>query len=172
MTRPKVKIKELEWYADFSSIMHQIPLEEGEELMTPEECYEIELKWQKKEGRNYDGPLRYIYPCIDTGLPKKEGVMFCYRLRADKKNEYWKSYECYCYQIGQWWKFKGTIDTLNSDFYVPQFISEYDYDNLKINSHRILNEKAKNDVYHHRHQKELRKLGRDMSVWRYKILKD
>jgi hypothetical protein len=167
----KLKVKELDWYADFSSIMHQIPIEEDEEPLTPEECYDYELLAYAKEGRDYDGPLRYIERCDDPGFPKREGLLFCIRLRS-KKNEYWKKYQCWCYQLGSWWRFKKPMDTVNSYFYVPQFISEYDYDNIKIPNRRILNDKAKNDIDHHRHQKELRQISRSTAKWRLQVLKD
>lgn len=167
----KLKVKELDWYADFSSIMHQIPIEEDETPLTPEECYKFELEAYNRKGRDYDGPFRYIERCDDPGFPKREGLLFCIRLRS-KKNEYWKKYQCWCYQLGCWWRFKEPMDTVNSDFYVPQLISEYDYDNIKIPNRRILNDKAKNDIDHHRHQKELRNIRRSMAKWTHKTLKD
>lgn len=166
----KFKVCELWWGVDFSSIIHQIPKEEYEPLIAPEEVYKLELKFQKKD-KHYDGPLRYIRECEDPGFPVRTGIQYCVRVPS-KKNEYWKKYKCYCYQIGRWWEFIDEMDTINSDFYVPQFISEYDYDNIKLKNTRILNEKAKNDFYHHRHQKELRKIGRDMAKWRLQINKD
>jgi hypothetical protein len=153
----KFKVIELDWYAQFKQFIKI----EGEEDFTEQEYHDFELEEYKKGEWDYDGPFRYIKECEDMPWPAREGVKYCVRLHEKPSCSYYRAYQCYCYQLGRWWKFKE-VQFMFTEIHVPQFMSLYDYSKVKC-PFRFLNKQAQIDRTYHLRQQELIKIGRDVS---------
>lgn len=168
----KFKVIELNWAYSFSP---KFQFEE-EEDWTPEDYYEFELEEYEKSLKNtpkdiydyYNGPLQYIEECENPGFPPRENVMYCVRLSGKPSCRYWKPYQCYCYQVGRWWKCKE-ISYLFTEVHIPR-MSEWEYNNIKC-PFGYLSKTAQIDYYFHWHSQELRKIRQDSSLYTHKCLK-
>lgn len=153
----KFKVLELDWYAKFEQHFRF----EDETELTPQEYHDFELEEYLEGKWDYDGPFRYIEPCTDLPWPAREGVKYCIRLKAKTIDGYYKPYQCYCYQLGRWWKFKE-VQHMFTEVHVPQFMSLYDYGKIKC-PYRFLNKRAQIDRTYHLREQELRNIGRSVA---------
>lgn len=169
----KFKVIKLSWAYSFKPFFKFDEVEGW----TPEDYYQDELKAYKKSLKNkpkniydhYDGPLKYIEECEDPGFPPRENVQYCVRLQGTPSCTYWKPYQCYCYQVGKWWKFKD-ISHLFTEVHVPR-MSEYSYNKLHC-PFKYLAKQYQVDFYFHRHSQELRQVGREAQLFTRSCLKD
>jgi hypothetical protein len=152
----KFKVIELDWYGQFNSwcsFLHPSQLSE-------QEIHDKELVKYNKEGMDYDGPFRYIEPCDDPGFPPREKLKYCVRLPDKPKDIFYRAYQCYCFQLGKWWKFKG-VEYMFTEIHIPQLMSWYDYGKLKC-PWRFLSEEAKKDRYYYNRIRELDNISRSI----------
>lgn len=162
----KVKVIEQDWYTQFKQWFKL----EGEPDLTPQEYYGWDLTEYHKKDWNYDGPLRYIEQCEDMPWPAREGIKYCVRLNLKPSCGYYRAYQCYCYQLGKWWKYKE-VQYMFTEIHIPQYMSHYD--STKINCpYRFLNTKAQLDRTFHQREEELRQIGRSVRKSMIPILKD
>ena len=148
---------ELDWYVQFKPFFKI----EDEPDFTEQETHDWELEQYKKEGRNYDGPFRYIESCHDMPWPTREGIKYCVRLNEKPSCGYYRAYQCYCWQLGKWWKFKE-VQYMFTEIHVPQYMSHYDWEKLRC-PFRFLNKKAQLDSTYYLRAYELRDIGRSVS---------
>lgn len=161
--KPKFKVIELDWYCSFTKYLH------GHDL-TDQQAYELCLELFLNEKNDfYDGPFRYIEECNDPGFPPRSGVKYCVRTSKKCIDGHYKPYECYCYQVGRWWKYKEE-QQLFTDVYVPQIMSHYDYSNYN-SSLKFLSKDAYNDWIFHQRKHELRAIRRNARQFTAKYLK-
>lgn len=157
-TRPRFKVIELDWYCNFQKSISFRLYQDATEQQAYEICKE-EYEDENKV-RFYDGPFRYIEECEDPGFPPRYNLKYCIRTNKKCISEHYKPYECYCYQVGRWWKYKEH-QSLFTEIYVPQMMSHYEYLKIKV-PRKFLSADAYNDwVFHNRHQ-ELRAAGRNI----------
>jgi hypothetical protein len=148
--RMKFKVVEQDWYTQFN---HPFNLATGGIPFTPQENHDWELEQYKKEGRKYDGPFRYIEECEDMPFPPREGLKYCVRLNEKPTDRYYRHYQCYCWQLGKWWKYK-TVEHIFTELYIPQIMTVYDYTNLRCPG-KLLSKQAIADLAFYRHYYEL-----------------
>jgi len=117
-SRPKFKVIELDWYCSFQRSIYFV------QDISEQEAYEMCKEDYEDQNKDcfYDGPFRYIEECEDPGFPPRHDVKYCVRTSKKCTSEHYKPYECYCYQVGRWWKYKEH-QSLFTEIYVPQIMS-------------------------------------------------
>jgi hypothetical protein len=148
--RTKFKVIEQDWYTQFNSPMQSIGVDPP---FTAQEFYDYDLEEYNKNERDYDGPLRYIEECEDMPFPPREGLKYCVRLNEKPSYHYYKHYQCYCWQLGKWWKYK-TPEHIFTELHIPQVMTTYDYTNLRCPG-KLLSKKALLDLAYYRHYYDL-----------------
>jgi hypothetical protein len=123
----------------------------------------LPLDWYVDLNRSFikNRAFDYIEECEDMPFPPREKIKYCVRTaRYDIKDKKYLGYNCYCYQNGKWWKYKGTIYIYN-DLYVPQTMSHYDWSILRC-PYKFLSEKAQKDVDFYTSEYHLDRVGRNV----------
>lgn len=168
MTKAKFKVLELDWYCSFHKYAS---------FFAPDTSEEDAYQWCKEEYENEkkevgihlaDGPFRYLEECEDPGFPPRNGVKYCVRTNKKCIQRHYKPYECYCYQVGRWWKYKND-EHLFTNIYIPQIMSHYEYERYKAPL-KFLSKNAYNDWIFHQRNQELRVIRRNASKSVHSIL--
>lgn len=148
--------------------------------LTPEQCLELHRKEFAEGKTNYNGIFNFIEECSNPGFPEREGLQYLIRVTKQEKEEdgtkkdegYWKSYHCYYFQLGRWWKYIKP-KTIFTDICVPQIMNHYDY--LKYKKSRLslkfLSEKSLRDYKYFSQLDNLNEIGRNVQRNRLRAAK-
>lgn len=178
------KILELDGYCNFRNGLHlwirtgRVKTKNNNEKILEEER---ELEKECSPRGNYDGPLSYLEEAPEVlwlypTLPEKEGIKYCFRIEKVLVGESFyvgpepDYYECYCYQIGRWWKYKKP-QYLFYDLHVPLFDRETYYKIVKSKTYKYLDKKYQKTFNWWRDKIEIINTGRRSSFWVRKTLK-
>ena len=151
----KFKVIESDWCVRFRGYII------GDWEPTEWETYEGQLTLQQEEGRDYDGPLAYIEKCEPMPFPERENVKYCVRLDSREfppSSTFYKAYQCYCYQLGNWWKYKK-VEHMFTDIHIP-VMSRREYEKVSKIPWKFLSKRAYIDAYFWMHSIELDRIGR------------
>ena len=169
----KFKVIKCEWFCEFfewAAFFNKV----GKKNVSALDCYNQELKLQKKDGRDYDGPLSYIEKCEDLPFPKREGLRYCVRanvgrkVKVPKSCKYYVPYQCYVYQLDCWWKYKE-LSYLFTEIHIPR-MTHYEFTQLKCPD-KFLSKDYQTDLEFYRRAHDLRRIYRDTGFYTMKYLK-